>query len=212
MSGRRRDEDDAQPFEPEFDDDVFVEPDSDPQPAKPRKPRASRAKKAAVPPRKGRRALRIAGAGALAVALAAFVVSFVAGLGGGDDRVVGDAAEAAAELDRIGPRVRIEVLNAGGVAGRARLATEHLRDRGFDVVAFGNAGDFEQSTTVVIARTADVDAARRVARALGTDSVVVEPDPQLFVDATVRLGTDWPPAVDAAAAPGVGERVRGWFR
>ena len=36
-------------------------------------------------------------------------------------------------------RVRVEVLNAGGEDGMARLATEHLRDQGFDVVFFGNA-------------------------------------------------------------------------
>ncbi|MEC9298968.1 MAG: LytR C-terminal domain-containing protein, partial [Gemmatimonadota bacterium] len=31
-------------------------------------------------------------------------------------------------------RVRVEVLNAGGREDMARLATDHLRDRGFDVV------------------------------------------------------------------------------
>ena len=34
-------------------------------------------------------------------------------------------------------RVRVEVLNAGGREDMARLATDHLRDRGFDVVYFG---------------------------------------------------------------------------
>ena len=153
---------------------------------------------------RSRRTLRIAGLAALVLVLIAFVVSFLSGIGGGDARVTGDAQQGGDRLDAIGPRVRVEVLNAGGVAGLARRATEHLRDRGFDVVYMGNAGTFDQQATVVIARTTNVDAAQRVAAALGTDSVVVEPDPQLFVDATVQLGADWPPATDAVGADSLG--------
>ena len=40
-------------------------------------------------------------------------------------------------------RVRVEILNAGGKEGMARLATDLLRDSGFDVVYFGNAQDFD---------------------------------------------------------------------
>ena len=36
-------------------------------------------------------------------------------------------------------RVRVEVLNAGGVPGMASRATDHLRESGFDVVYYGNA-------------------------------------------------------------------------
>ena len=229
MTPRRKDRDpgdDFEAFDPEFDDDVFVAPDADvdafddapPAPRKPRKPRKPRARKAAsASPRRGRRALRVVGVAALALALIAFVISFVSGLGGGSgERVVGDAEEAGAELDRIGPRAKVEVLNAGGVAGLARLATDHLRDRGFDVVYMGNAGDFEQDSTVVIARTNDIAAATRIADALGTDSVVVEPDPQLFVDATVRLGKDWPrgdePTQPKENGGGFAAWLRGLFR
>lgn len=152
-----------------------------------------------------RRNLRIAGVAALVLALIAFVVSFLSGIGGGAaQRVTGDAQQGGERLDAIGPRVRVEVLNAGGVSGLARRATEHLRDRGFDVVYLGNAGRSDQLATVVVARTADVDAAQRVAAALGIDSVLVEPDPQLYLDATVQLGRDWPPAADSAAADSSG--------
>ncbi|HUF11486.1 MAG TPA: LytR C-terminal domain-containing protein [Longimicrobiales bacterium] len=150
----------------------------------------------------------------LAALLIAFIVSFLTGLGDGEaaERLSGDAARGGQQLDRIGPRIRVEVLNAAGVAGLARQAMQHLRERGFDVVYIGNAGSFEQDSTVVVARTADVDAARRVARALGTDSVVVDPDPQLYVDATVRLGRNWPrtgesPGVDEGGMVG---RLKGW--
>ena len=154
------------------------------------------------------------GALALAAALIAFVVSFVTGLGGSaGERVTGDAERGGERLDRIGPRIRVEVLNAGGVAGMARRATEQLRDRGFDVVYMGNAATFQQDSTVVYARTADLEAARRVAEALGTDSVVLEPDPQLYLDATVHLGKDWPPASEPAAQrpAGLRDRVGGWL-
>ena len=159
--------------------------------------------------------LRLLGVLVLAGILIAFVVSFLSGLGAGDapDRVTGDAQRGGERLDSLGPRLRVEVLNAAGVSGLARQATEHLRDRGFDVVYIGNAGSFESDSTVVVARTADVDAAHRVARALGIDSVLVEPDPQLYVDATVRLGRDWPPAggTDAAVTGGVTDRMKRWL-
>ncbi|HIF06630.1 MAG TPA: LytR family transcriptional regulator, partial [Gemmatimonadetes bacterium] len=73
-------------------------------------------------------------------------------------------------------RVRVEVLNAGGREGMARLATDHLRDRGFDVVYFGNAEVFGQDSTVVLDRAAKPQAAEAVARALGTPWVESQPD------------------------------------
>ena len=178
--------------------------------------RAGRDGEAATGAAGRRRLLRILGVVLLAAILVAFLISFVTGLGDGttpaDARVTGDAARGGEQLDRSGPRIRVEVLNAAGVAGLARRATEHLRDRGFDVVYIGNAGSFEQDSTVVLARTADVTAARRVAAALGVDSVAVEPDPQLFVDATVRLGRNWPPPGESGEdAAGVIGRVRGWI-
>ncbi|HEX6589400.1 MAG TPA: LytR C-terminal domain-containing protein [Longimicrobiales bacterium] len=150
---------------------------------------------------RARRNLRIAGVAALVLVLIAFVVSFLSGIGGGAARVTGDAQQGGERLDRVGPRVRVEVLNASGVAGLARRATEHLRDQGFDVVYIGNASRSDLQTTLVVARTTDMDAAQRVAAALDADSVTVEPDPELYLDVTVELGADWPPSsADAAAA------------
>lgn len=159
------------------------------------------------------RILRIVGALLLVAVIIAFLVSFLAGIGDrpSPPRVIGDAERGGAELDRIGARVRVEVLNAAGVAGLARRATQHLRDRGFDVVYIGNAGSFEEDSTVVIARTADVSAAHEVARALGIDSVVVDPDPQLFLDATVRLGRNWPRRESVAPDSTVRGRLRNWL-
>jgi LytR cell envelope-related transcriptional attenuator len=88
-------------------------------------------------------------------------------------------------------RVRVEVLNAGGVSGKARAATEALRDIGFDVVSFGNAGTFDRASTSVVDRVGRPELARAVADVLGVSDVVSDPDPNLFVDVTVLLGRDW---------------------
>ncbi len=88
-------------------------------------------------------------------------------------------------------RVRVEVLNAGGVAGLAREVTNLLRDDGFDVVQFGNAGTFDRDSTVVIDRVGRDELAEGVANALGIRNVLTEPDSNLFVDVTVLLGRDW---------------------
>lgn len=98
-------------------------------------------------------------------------------------------------------RITVEVRNAGGVDGMARAATERLRSAGFDVVGIGNAARFDQEESVVIDRVGRPESAADVARALGIDRVESEPDPNLFVDVTVRLGSEW-------AAPQRPEPVR----
>ena len=88
-------------------------------------------------------------------------------------------------------RVRVEVLNGSGVAGIAWDATRVLRDAGFDVVLFGNAGTYSDDPSVVMDRVGEVETARLVAEALGIPQVLSQPDSTLFVDVTVRLGPDW---------------------
>jgi hypothetical protein len=98
--------------------------------------------------------------------------------------------------------VRVEVLNASGRPGLARLGTAHLRDRGFDVVYFGNApAAFGPDTSVVLDRVGRMERARAVADAMGIRHVVARPDTNLYVDATVVLGSDWPPAEAAPPLP-----------
>ncbi len=97
-------------------------------------------------------------------------------------------------------RVTVDVRNAAGVEGLARNATDHLRGAGFDVVSLGNARTFGSDTTLVIDRVGETSKAAAVARALGIARVVSQPDSNLFVDVTVRLGADWsaPQAEDEA--------------
>ncbi|MCE2398182.1 MAG: LytR C-terminal domain-containing protein [Gemmatimonadetes bacterium] len=90
-------------------------------------------------------------------------------------------------------RITVEVRNAGGVQGMARSATDFLRGAGYDVVTLGNAESFDEDRSVVIDRVGEMRMARLVAETLGVDSVISEPDPELFVDVTVRLGARWTP-------------------
>lgn len=103
-------------------------------------------------------------------------------------------------------RVRVEVLNAGGVQGMAARATAHLREAGFDVVYYGNADAFDREATAVLDRTGEEGAAASVARVLGVSEVEEARDSAPLVDVTVLLGRSWRP-------PGPADEggAEGWF-
>ena len=125
--------------------------------------------------------------------------------------IPGDAAPDGRAVLSPGPgRVTVEVRNAGGVAGMARAATDHLRSAGFDVVALGNATSFGQAGSVVIDRVGEFKTAAAVAGALGIDSLKSEPDPNLYVDVTVRLGSDW--TAPRQNAPAGESSLPAWLR
>lgn len=115
-----------------------------------------------------------------------------------------------------GERVRVEVLNGGGRSGMARSATDQLRDRGFDVVFFGNDSRSDRDSSFVVARTDRVEAARSIADALGIRTVRTEPDENLYLDVSVVLGAEWSPESPPAAATGAEEQLwwdpRTWIR
>ena len=91
-------------------------------------------------------------------------------------------------------RIKVEVLNGSDQRGLARRATFALRDAGFDVVRFDNAGEPRDSTLVLV-RSGRDDWAALVARALGGARVESRPDSSRYLDVTVLLGSDWrPPA------------------
>ena len=93
-----------------------------------------------------------------------------------------------------GTRVRVEVLNATTTRGLARRATLHLRDRGFDVVAMGNAPE-RRDSTLVLDRAGNAEYAKMVAEALGGARIETRAEPSGYQDVTVLLGASWrPPA------------------
>ena len=108
----------------------------------------------------------------------------------------------AAELPP-GERVRVEVLNAAGIPGLARTATDRLRDAGFDVVYFGNNRGFAPDSSLVLDRVGKRALADDVARAIEIPRVASRPDTSLYLEVTVVLGKDWVgiPAPDTSSRP-----------
>ncbi|MDZ7780128.1 MAG: LytR C-terminal domain-containing protein [Gemmatimonadota bacterium] len=98
-------------------------------------------------------------------------------------------------------RVRVEVLNGGGVGGAARRATEFARSIGFDVVYFGNAESFDRVESEVVDRVGRPELAEAVAEALGIGNVRSDPDPDLYVDVSVVLGSRWDLPEDFRRSP-----------
>ena len=137
--------------------------------------------------------LQTLGLFATLLAVAALVGSLAYGLRGGGGRA-SEAPPRTPQTSTAAPaaRVRVEVLNASGRSGLAREATRALRDRGFDVVYFGNApGEFGPEASMVLDRRGSLEVARQVAAAAGIERVSSRPDTMLHLDATVVLGRDW---------------------
>lgn len=127
------------------------------------------------------------------IAVAVLLGSMILGIGGGAT----GAAGASAKDTVVAPerRIRVEVLNAAGIPRLAQRGTDHLRDRGFDVVHYGNARGYHPDTTLVLDRVGDAEAAAAVASALGVQRVRAVPDSTLYLEVTVILGSDWEGAV-----------------
>jgi hypothetical protein len=104
-----------------------------------------------------------------------------------------DRAETASEISYADQRrrIRVEVLNGAGDAGAAARVTEALREAGFDVKTYGNADRYDHEHTFVLDRSGRPGAAGAVAVALGGAEVEQRLDPELYLDATVILGSDW---------------------
>lgn len=152
-----------------------------------------------------------------AVALVAVVAAVVVVLRPGEQPAPLPLAVEGGPPPMPGARVRVEVLNAGGVSGLAGDATDELRRRGFDVVSFRNAeGDFTEDSTRVVDRVGRLEMAEAVAEALGVPATSVRslPDSTLYVDVSVLLGPEWhrAGALAASEAPRPWWDPRGWGR
>lgn len=110
----------------------------------------------------------------------------------------GDTAPAHAVPGDRGPAIVVEVLNASGRSGNARVGTRVLRRAGIDVVYFGNApatlGIID--STRIIVRRGSRDVGDRVRQALGKGRVEVQLDSARLLDASVLLGADFAPRQD----------------
>ena len=146
--------------------------------------------KAKAKPGGGR--LQTIGLFATLLAVAVLVGSLVAGMVGRGSAPAAPAPPQPAAQAPVG-RVRVQVLNASGRPGLAREATGLLRDRGFDVVEFGNGKGFPPDTSIVLDRAGRAEMARQVADAVHIRRIAARPDSNLYLDVTVVLGRDWKP-------------------
>ena len=109
-----------------------------------------------------------------------------------------DAAPAHAVPGDHGQAIVVEVLNASGRPGSARVGTRVLRRAGIDVVYFGNAPAVMGiiDSTRIIVRRGSASVGDRVRQALGTGRVEIQPDSARLLDASVLLGADFAPRQD----------------
>jgi LytR cell envelope-related transcriptional attenuator len=87
--------------------------------------------------------------------------------------------------------ITVEVLNASGRAGAARVGTRLLRQAGIDVVYFGNASETGLDSTIIIVRRGTVKVGEHVREALGQGQIEVQLDSARLLDVSVLLGADF---------------------
>ncbi|HEX7072223.1 MAG TPA: LytR C-terminal domain-containing protein [Rhodothermales bacterium] len=104
-----------------------------------------------------------------------------------------DAVREANPAHLVGEILQVEVRNGCGVSGLAATATLFLREHGFDVVEVGDFERFDVEHSAVVDRVGDLEAAKKIASALGIDETQVRQEirPDLYLDATVILGKDY---------------------
>ncbi len=93
----------------------------------------------------------------------------------------------------VGAYIQVEVRNGCGVSGLAGRATKYLRRHGFDVVEVGDHTSFDEPYSYVVDRVGNLEAARKVALALGIPETRVRQEirPEYYLDASVVIGKDY---------------------
>jgi len=93
-----------------------------------------------------------------------------------------------------GSAITVEVLNANGRSGDARVGTRLLRRAGIDVVYFGNADASTLDSTRIIVRRGSAKVGEQVRAALGLGRVEIALDSSKLLDVSVLLGADFTPS------------------
>jgi hypothetical protein len=92
-----------------------------------------------------------------------------------------------------GEIIQLDVLNGCGEKGVAQDFTDYLRKRNFDVVQTSNYKTFDVEESLVIDRTGDLEAAKKVAYALGISdkNIVQQINPDYYLNVSVVIGRDF---------------------
>jgi len=106
---------------------------------------------------------------------------------------VRDSIRRSRELGEDGLTVRVEVLNGTDVTGLASRTAQIFRSYGFRVVGISNADSDSYERTVVLDRSGNPEASRRVAELIRCEQVhaQIEENRDETVDVTVILGKDF---------------------
>jgi hypothetical protein len=88
---------------------------------------------------------------------------------------------------------QIDVQNGTGENCVAADFRAYLKKKGFDVVEMGNYKNTDVNKTMVIDRTGNKNAAKKVAESLGINekNIIQQKDTTSFLDATVIIGKDY---------------------
>lgn len=92
-----------------------------------------------------------------------------------------------------GKVIQVDVINGCGGSKVGTQFTQYLRNRGYDVVEVRNYHRFDVRNSMVIARTANLRNAEKVAIALGVTSpqIIQVINPEYYVDVSVVIGHDF---------------------
>jgi len=96
-------------------------------------------------------------------------------------------------LVKAGEHIQVNILNGSGTANVARIFTDYLRARKFDVVEMTNYKEKNVEHTFIVDKISDTTSAQKLAYALGISPMLIthEPDSNAFVDAAVVIGKDY---------------------
>lgn len=89
--------------------------------------------------------------------------------------------------------MQLDVRNGTGEDGIAKLFTDYLREKGFDVVEMGNYNNEDQDKSLILDRKGNKQNCKKIANALGVSekNVIQQINKELLIDATVVIGKDY---------------------
>lgn len=89
--------------------------------------------------------------------------------------------------------MQLDVRNGTGEDGIAKLFTDYLREKGFDVVEIGNYNTEDQEKSLILDRKGNLQNCKKIAASLGVSdkNVIQQINKELLIDATVVIGKDY---------------------
>jgi len=91
--------------------------------------------------------------------------------------------------------IKVSVLNGTDVSGLARKTTEILRDKGFDVIEYGNSRTKMDKTIIIDHYSLDMIYGRIIGRALGCRNITTNIDSSQIVNVSIIIGDDYRSAI-----------------